>query len=60
MNLTCCFFCSLPLPNVLTWSGSFAAPGSIMSAAYGMTGGPVLYYGANVAGVAVLLSPLDV
>jgi hypothetical protein len=30
-----------------------------MSSAYSMRGGPVVYYGADVSGTAVVLSPLD-
>lgn len=48
-----------PLPHVLTWSGSFAQPSNDIKDALGMTGGPVVFYGADVSGAAAVLSPLD-
>jgi hypothetical protein len=52
-------FTSSPLlPNTLTWQDSFVAAQS-NNVAYGMAGGPLLSYGADVAGPVTLLSPLD-
>ena len=46
------------LPNTLTWQDSFF-PAQRNAVAYGMAGGPLLSYGADVAGAATMFSPLD-
>lgn len=46
------------LANVLTWHESFVTPDTAMASAYGQRGGPVVLYGADVAGPVALLSPL--
>ena len=46
-----------PLSNLVTWQDSFVQPQKTI--AFGQTGGPLLSYGADVAGRATLFSPMD-
>lgn len=45
------------LPNLITWQDSFVQPQNTI--AYGQAGGPLLSYGADVAGRATLFGPMD-
>jgi hypothetical protein len=53
------FNSTVPLSNIITWHESFVSPDTSMASAYGMRGGPVLFFGGDVSGPVVVLSPLD-